>query len=105
MTALAAQQWCDRGDAASHWPVDDYAIEGPRSGAWPREGVVKYHRRVDTIVNSVIDAGLTLRRVVEPSAGPEVVLRRPDLASTRRRPPIMVLRADRPNDHTSPTQR
>lgn len=105
MTALAAQRWCDRGDGGSHWPVDDYAVEGPRSTTWFREGVVKHHRRIDTIVNSVIDAGLTLRRVLEPSADADVVLRRPDLASTRRRPPILVLRADRLDDHNSPTRR
>lgn len=52
------------------WLLSGYSIEGPREEHWFVEGVVKYHRRVSTILNAVIDARLTLQRVEEPTPGP-----------------------------------
>ena len=98
MTAVAAQQWCETDGEQHHWPVDDYDREGPRGTRWFKEGVIKHHRRIDTILNSVLDAGLVLRRVLEPAADDASVAERPDLLATRRRPPILVVRADKPGE-------
>jgi SAM-dependent methyltransferase len=53
-------------DGAAVWPVDDYFAEGERKERWIVDGVVKYHRRLDTILNAVISAGLAVERVDEP---------------------------------------
>jgi ubiquinone/menaquinone biosynthesis C-methylase UbiE len=47
--------------------VDGYFHEGQRVTQWLTNGVLKYHRTVSTIVNAVIDAGLTIERLDEPT--------------------------------------
>lgn len=81
--------------AALHWPVDRYRDEGERRTTWFVEGVIKYHRTLETYVNGLLDAGL-LVRLEGPEAVAEHVRARPDLAIHRRRPPLLLMAADRP---------
>ncbi|OIO06111.1 MAG: SAM-dependent methyltransferase, partial [Desulfovibrionaceae bacterium CG1_02_65_16] len=61
-TALPSQQWVrDAEGNALHWPVDGYRDEGPRSTKWFGDGVIKYHRTIETYVNALLDCGLRLR--------------------------------------------
>ena len=73
-----------------------YREEGRRESTWFVDGVVKYHRTVETYVNTVIDSGLVLRRLGEPEATPEAMRERPDLIETRRRPAFLLLAAEKP---------
>ncbi len=98
-TALASQRWLRDADGrALCWPIDDYREEGPRRTHWFVDGVIKYHRTVETYVNALLDAGLVLRRLLEP--GPmmdaEAARRVPDLDLHRRRPPFLLLSARKP---------
>ena len=76
--------------------VGDYAAEGRRDQAWFVDGVVKYHRRVSTIVNLVLAAGLELRAVTEPGPTPEALAARPELDRHHRQPAILILAATQP---------
>jgi SAM-dependent methyltransferase len=76
--------------------VDHYADEGKRDTSWFIDGVVKYHRRLSTILNSVIGAGLIVAGVVEPTPTVESLQERPDLARHRDRPTILMLSATKP---------
>lgn len=76
----------------------DYADEGVRHSRWFVEDVVKYHRTTGTIVSDVLNAGLVLTALHEPSPAPAVLLDRPDLAVHRQRPPLLLLRAQRQID-------
>jgi SAM-dependent methyltransferase len=76
--------------------IDDYADQGPRSTNWFIDGVVKYHRTVSTILNTVIDAGLKIEHVVEPTPDEKLLRHRPDLERHRHRPPLLLVRAQRP---------
>lgn len=78
------------------WPIDEYGLEGERHRHWFVDDVLKYHRTVETYVNGLLDAGLTLTRLLEPQAPPALIATRPDLLSTTRRPPFLVLAASRP---------
>jgi SAM-dependent methyltransferase len=73
--------------------VDRYASEGRRDTTWYIDGVVKYHRRLSSIVNGIIDAGLVLERLAEPTPSPAAVAARPDLADHARSPAILVVAA------------
>jgi ubiquinone/menaquinone biosynthesis C-methylase UbiE len=86
------QGWCGSADDPQrHWPVDDYKQETRRISTWFVDGVVKYHRTVETYVNGLIDAGFVIRRLLEPGPGAADVEKRPDLSVHLRRPPILVL--------------
>ncbi len=94
MTAHKEQAaWHTRGNTKLHWPLDHYQDEGIRSLHWFVDGVIKYHRTMATIVNGIIDAGLTLERMIEPEAAKEAVKRRPHLTHESRRPCFVVIRA------------
>jgi 2-polyprenyl-3-methyl-5-hydroxy-6-metoxy-1,4-benzoquinol methylase len=75
------------------WAVDRYAEEGLREEHWFTDGVRKYHRTVASLLNGVIDAGLSIERVVEPVASREQLDRRPDWGHERRRPFCLLVRA------------
>lgn len=53
--------------------------------------MIKFHRTVQTDVDTLLDAGLVMHRLLEPQAEPRQLRWRPDL-----RPPILGLTADRP---------
>lgn len=72
-TSVAAQEWClGLGDERLHWPVDGYQAEGPRDTNWLANNVIKYHRTVSTYVNTLIDSGFQITRLVELSLPPEM---------------------------------
>jgi hypothetical protein len=44
----------------------------------PIDGVQKYHRTLATLLNELIEAGLSIERVLEPVADEEQLRQRPD---------------------------
>jgi SAM-dependent methyltransferase len=96
-TAHGSSDWHKGADgAALHWPVDRYRDEGERRTRWFVDGVVKYHRTVETYVNGLLDAGLRLVRLEEPEAEAALLAEKPEWAQERRRPPFLLLAAERP---------
>lgn len=97
-TADGTSDWYYGADHSPlHWPVDRYRDEGERRTHWFVDDVVKYHRTVETYVNTLLQAGLTLARIEEPEAESAALLaKRPFLSQERRRPPFLLIAADRP---------
>jgi SAM-dependent methyltransferase len=79
--------WVKDADGAKmHWPVDRYRAEGKRSTRWFVDGVVKYHRTVETYVGGLLGSGFQLAHLGEPGPAPQALAARPALeAETRRR--------------------
>ena len=78
------------------WPVDRYAEEGLRVTDWLAPGVRKFHRTLGTTVNALVDAGFTVRRLVEWAPAAEQVAAEPALAGERDRPMFPLVAADKP---------
>jgi 2-polyprenyl-3-methyl-5-hydroxy-6-metoxy-1,4-benzoquinol methylase len=78
------------------WALSRYGDEGLREEHWLAEGVQKYHRMVSTLLNGLIDAGLTIERVVEPMPDEAMLQRHPDWRIESNRPFLLLLRAARP---------
>lgn len=95
-TAHGSSEWQRDADGGPvHWPVDRYREEGERRTRWFVDGVVKYHRTVETYVNGLLDAGFRLVRLEEPEAEPAALLRNPEWVNERRRPPFLLLAAEK----------
>lgn len=95
-TAQGTSRWHVGPDGARlHWPVDRYRDEGERRTHWFVDGVVKCHRTVETYVNALLDAGLRLVRLEEPEAEPAALAEKPEWQDERRRPPFLLIAADR----------
>lgn len=94
-TALPQQQWIrDAAGRPLHWPVDNYHLEGRRETRWFIDGVIKYHRTVETYVTGLIGAGLSLTGLKEPRPVRDPRVTVPDLELQVRRPPFLLLAAD-----------
>jgi ubiquinone/menaquinone biosynthesis C-methylase UbiE len=76
-----------------HWAIGNYKFEGIRHTQWITDDVIKYHRSVETYVNTLIDKGFTIARLIEPEATEDEIRKRPDLREESRRPTFMMLSA------------
>jgi len=76
-----------------HWGLDNYQEEGKREEHWYIEGVVKYHRTISTLINTLINSGLVLEKIIEPQTIPIGLEKMPKLIDEKRRPSIIVIKA------------
>jgi SAM-dependent methyltransferase len=94
-TALCGGWYEDEEGKQIFWPVDDYSKEGKREQTWYIDGVVKYHRTLQTTVNVLLDTGFMLTRLLEPTIEGETPDMRDDLKNTLRRPPLLIIAASK----------
>lgn len=92
-TAEGSQDWY-RGENGEilHFPVDNYYYEGEREAVFLGERVVKYHRTLTTCLNTLLDNGFELRRIVEPQP-PEDMMGIPGMKDEMRRPMMLLVSA------------
>ncbi len=104
------RRWIDDEHGVRTWcAIGDYFVEGPITSSWtfkmvPDEMRARHEpfvitaarRTVASWLNMVIDAGLTIERVVEPSASLEIAVARPEVADTLIVPFFLIIRARRP---------
>ncbi|MFT8710965.1 class I SAM-dependent methyltransferase [Komagataeibacter rhaeticus] len=95
-TAYPVGWVCDKDGNKLHWPLDRYQQEGARSTSWFVDGVIKYHRTMETYVNTLIACGFQIRHLAEPCPPAAILQARPDLEDTVRRPPMLILVATKP---------
>ena len=93
VTAFPVGGYLDLKGEKLHWPIDNYKHEGIRHTQWFVDDVIKYHRSVETYVNTLIDKGFTIVRLVEPVATAEAIRERPELGEESRRPTFMMMSA------------
>src|SRR5919109_3856939 len=93
---LPGEGWVlDQAGRRTGWSIDRYAEEGAREERWFVPGVRKVHRTFATLMNGVLDAGLVLNRLVEPTPGEQWLRDHPQAADERRRPMFLLVRASR----------
>ncbi|WP_308755046.1 class I SAM-dependent methyltransferase [uncultured Anaerotruncus sp.] len=94
-TAQGAQDWYYGPDGEIlHFPVDSYYYEGEREAVFLGEKVIKYHRTLTTYVNTLLEEGFSVRRLVEPQP-PEEMLDLPGMRDELRRPMMLLVSARR----------
>lgn len=102
-TAQGTQQWAERDGHRLHWPVDRYFEEGARESIFLGESVPKVHRTLQTYLNTLLQEGFALVRVIEPTP-PPAWLEQPDMADELRRPMMLCIKA-RKDTHEIPYRR
>jgi len=82
------------GPRFPEWQLSRYHDEGERRVDWlGTTGVVKYHRRIDTIVRTLLDAGFELTDLVEFAPSTDDLAAHPDWAPEVERPMILLVGA------------
>ncbi|WP_139974924.1 class I SAM-dependent methyltransferase [Ochrobactrum sp. CGA5] len=88
-----APGWIEDSSGRKRWPVDHYAEEGERRTDWLAEGVIKYHRRLSTTVNALIETGFAINRLEEWRPSPEQIVAWPVLSEEMERPMLLIVSA------------
>ena len=92
-TAYGSQDWYYGPDGEIlHFPVDNYYLEGPREAVFLGERVTKYHRTLTTYLDTLLENGFRLMRVVEPQP-PEDMMELPGMRDELRRPMMLLVSA------------
>ncbi|WP_133646765.1 class I SAM-dependent methyltransferase [Paraburkholderia flava] len=98
-------------DAHGHktWPLDSYQFEGPRVTNWFTDGVIKQHRTLGTLLNTLIETGFAIAHVDEWGPTDAQIAALPALAEERERPMMLLVAARResntPSSHRSTCSR
>lgn len=93
--AAAEPRWTVDSGGRKTWPVNGYSREGERTTDWLAKGVVKHHRTLATTVNTLLDTGFAIRRVIEFAPTPEQIAAAPQLADELERPMMVLVAAQR----------
>jgi SAM-dependent methyltransferase len=91
--AAAQPHWIVDGGGRKTWPVNGYSVEGERRTDWFAKGVLKYHRKLGTTLNTLIGAGFELRAIDEFAPTREQIQQSPDLAEELERPMMLLVSA------------
>jgi 2-polyprenyl-3-methyl-5-hydroxy-6-metoxy-1,4-benzoquinol methylase len=94
-SARAEPEWTKTADGRQAFALIDYAVEGKRVTDWIVPGVVKYHRTIATMLNTLIDAGFAYRRMDEFRPSEEQLGAHPDWRETELVRPIFLIIAAR----------
>lgn len=70
----------------------NYSIDGERSSRWFVEGVKKYHRTFSSVINTLVDAGFVVERLMEPVPTEEMLEKYPEQRDLLHKPDFLVLR-------------
>lgn len=73
--------------------LSNYGLEGERESKWFVEGVKKYHRMFSTIVNTLIEAGFTIEKMIEPIPEAELAKKYPEYNDLFHKPDFLVIKA------------
>lgn len=71
----------------------DYGIEGERKSAWFVNNVIKYHRTFSTIVNTLIESGFVIEKMIEPLPNDKLLEEYPQYKDLLHKPDFLLIKA------------
>jgi|SRR5690554_1666610 len=96
-TAQGNQEWyCDNDGKLLHWPVDHYFTEGRREAIFLGKEVTKYHRTLTTYINTLLEHGFEITKLVEPKPA-SYLMNEPGMKDELRRPMMLLIAASKSN--------
>jgi Methylase involved in ubiquinone/menaquinone biosynthesis len=92
-TAYGSQDWYyDENGEILHFPVDRYFYEGNREAIFLGEKMTKYHRTMTTYIDTLLQNGFNIKRMVEPKP-PKNLLEQEGMLDEMRRPMMLIISA------------
>lgn len=93
-TAQGNEEWIDDPTGKhQYWPVDHYFAEGQRTTDFLGFPIKKYHRTLTTYINTLLDHGFELDRVIEPTPTDKMLGDSQEMRDELRRPMMLLLAA------------
>jgi SAM-dependent methyltransferase len=95
--ARAVPEWVPASDGRQAFAIADYSVEGPRKTDWIVDGVVKYHRTIATMLNTLTAAGFIYRAMDEWRPSDAQLAANPDWRATElARPMFLIIAVHKP---------
>lgn len=94
-TALLTQNYwtCNEENERIHYNLTTYALEGERKVTWIVDGVIKYHRTMSSIINSLSNAGFIINKMLEPIPSKEIMNQYPSYKRYIHKPDFLLIKA------------
>ena len=89
--ARAVPEWVPVDDGHEAFAIAGYSVEGPRQTDWIVDGVVKYHRTIATMLNTLTAAGFNYRAMDEWRPSEAQLAANPDWRNTELTRPMFLL--------------
>ena len=87
------QRWTvDSNGQKLYANISNYGTDGERESVWFVDHVKKYHRTFSTIVNTLVDAGFIIEKMIEPVPTEEMVERYPKTKDLYHKPDFLVVK-------------
>ncbi|CAM3411819.1 bifunctional 2-polyprenyl-6-hydroxyphenol methylase/3-demethylubiquinol 3-O-methyltransferase UbiG [Elizabethkingia occulta] len=86
----ASQNGWKEVNGSPSWLLNQYGKEGIRKQNWFVDGVIKYHRKLSTLVHELSKAGFCIKNIEEPTPDEALLISRPDFRLHVERPPIVI---------------
>ena len=80
-------------DGKRYYLISDYNNLGKRTSHWYIDGVIKYHRNFQTLINTLIENGFKLDKILEPSADAYAIKLEPKYKYQTDRPYFLFIKA------------
>ena len=91
--ARANPDFRTEADGTRIFAITDYGVEGQRVSNWITQGIVKYHRKLSTLIMTMHRHGLKLRAIEEWTATDERIAQNPALIDEKTRPQLLLMAA------------
>ena len=80
---------------ADGYMLKHYSEEGVRTGEWIGASVTKYHHKFMTVMNSLVESGFVIDKVMEPMPSKRLMKKVPRMKKQVNRPSYLIVRAVR----------
>ena len=82
----------DENGKKLHVNLANYGVEGERETVWFVDNVKKYHRTFSTIVNTLVEAGFAIEKMIEPLPTEEILEQYPDYRDLFHKPDFLLVK-------------
>ena len=73
--------------------ISNYSVDGERESTWFVDNVKKYHRTFSTIINTLVESGFQIERIIEPVPTPEILKENPEYNDLLHKPDFLLIKA------------
>ena len=87
----------DENGRKIHANISNYGVEKEWESTWFIDHVKKYHRMLSTVLNTLIDNGFAIEKIIEPTPTAEILKSNPDQEDLFHKPDFLLVRARKAN--------
>ena len=67
-------------------------MDGKRESRWFKDGIIKYHRTFETILNTLIETGFIVEQISEPIPSDKIMEKYPGYKDNIHKPDFLLIR-------------